>query len=152
MPTFYTVDASVVVKWLHHAQEEAVTQARMLLQGALEGMYALVSSDVLTHEVGNALLRGKGLTGTALTQAIELFFTFPIELIPADRFFVTAAAAIAEKHRMTFYDAIYVAIAYERRAPLITANMRHQGKFGKQFVLDIATWDGEDESLNNHVS
>jgi predicted nucleic acid-binding protein len=41
---------------------------------------------------------------------------------------------------MTFYDAVYVALAVELRTPLLTANVRDQGKFAGASVYDIAKW------------
>lgn len=92
----------------------------------------------LPHEVLNALIRGKGLKGRPLEQAVELFFSFPLEYVPTNYGLAAAAALIAEQERLTFYDAIYVALAFERSASLITANPAHQGKFKKIRVIDIA--------------
>lgn len=138
MPPTYIVDASVAVKWLNQKNEPAAAEALALLQEAITGACLLVSSDLLPHEVLNALIRGKGLNGRPLEQAVELFFSFPLEYVPTSFGLAAAAALIAEQERLTFYDAIYVALAFERSAPLITANPAHQGKFKKIRVIDIA--------------
>lgn len=136
----YVVDASVAVKWLNMEREEATREALALLRGAVERRWQLVSSDLLPHEVSNALLRGKGLRGAFLEEAIDLFFSLPVITVRTDLALARTAAVIAEEYAITFYDAIYVAIAYERSLPLITANIRHQGRASRVTVLDVAQW------------
>lgn len=136
----YVVDASIVLKWLNQENEEAVKNAIEFLTGAIAGEYHLFSSDLLPHEVFNALIRGKRITGEKLKEAINNFFDFPIEIIPTSSVITVESSLIAENYNMTFYDAVYVGIAHTKQLPLVTANIRHQGKFEKINVIDIAKW------------
>lgn len=140
MKETYVVDASVVLKWLNQEHELAVENALILLLEARNGSCHLISSDFLPHEIFNALIRGKRIAGKQLVKAINNFFSFPIELAPTTKQLVTRAAYLASRYGMTFYDAVYVALADMRKVPLITENIRHQGKFKKIPVLDIALW------------
>lgn len=137
----YVVDASVVVKWLNVDREGATREALALLRGAVENQWKLVSSDLLPHEVCNALLRGKGLRGALLEEAVDLFFSLPIVSFRTDLSIVRTAAVIADEYALTFYDAVYVAVASIQAIPLITANVRHQGRVSNVTVLDVAHWN-----------
>lgn len=136
----YVVDASVAVIWLSQKDEPAAEQALDLLKEARVGHVRIISSDLLIHEVGNALIFGKKLTGNVLTEAISAFFELPVDRAVTDHNLATQAAAISEQYGMTFYDAVYLALANQQDAPLITANIRDQGKFPGVVVYDIAEW------------
>lgn len=140
----YTVDASVAVKWLNQTDEKSIDESFALLEGGIKGNYQLLSSDLLVHEVFNALLKGKQLDQKVLQRATEKFFTLPLTFVPTDRNYVAQAITIAKQLRITFYDAVYLAIANTMAAPLVTENVRHQGKFKKIPVFDIALWPDDD--------
>lgn len=135
----YIVDASVAVQWIHSEGERAVSQARALLHGAISGEYQLVSSALLPYELFNALLAGKGLRGSALERASDFFFQLPIELCALTETRTRTAMLLAEQYGLSFYDASYAAIAFERMEPLVTADRRQLG-VDRIFVLDIAQW------------
>jgi len=136
----YVVDASVVVKWLNQEREAATRQALTLLERAMQGEDELMSVDLLVYEVLNALIKGNRLRGRLLEEAVEVFFRLPLGLHNCDISLVSTAAIIAEQHQMTFYDAVYVALAYREQVPLLTANPKDQGKVPGLMVIDIADW------------
>ncbi len=136
----YTIDASIVVKWLNQNNEESTTQALSVLEGCYKGAYSLLAPELCIMEVSNALLRGKGLSGKKLEKAVDLLFIIPIQYVSLTQDRTQSSILISESSGMTFYDALYVAIALEHHAPLITANVKHQQKFRKDLVVDIKTW------------
>lgn len=136
----FTVDTSVVVKWLNQEQEAYTQEALLLLRLAKNGSCLLFSSDLLPVEVINVLTKSKKLHGEKLKQAVHGLFSFPIRLVTTDEKIGQAAAKIAEQYDLTSYDSVYLAVAYQKKAPLITANPKDQGKFKKIPVLDIANW------------
>jgi len=136
----YIVDASVVVKWLNQDRELSTRQAFSLLRGARHGNYTLLSSDLLIHEVLNVLIRSKRMAGVELAEAIETLFLLPYNAVPTTKDLATTAGQIAEKYGMTFYDAIYVALAYTKKSPLVTGNLKDQDKFPEVAVVNIANW------------
>lgn len=139
-PTMVVVDASVVVKWLNRENELYVEEAKDMLMSAVGGFYTLVVSDVTVHEVFNALIRGKQLKGAMLKEAIETYFLSPLHVVQTSQRIAATAALIAEKDGVTFYDAVYCAVALEYDAPLITANPKHQRSREGIMVISLDQW------------
>ena len=138
------VDASIVVKWLNQEKEQSTEKAFAVLESAREGRVDLISTDILIHEVFNALVRGKGVRGEHLQKAFTAFCLFPISIIPTDKTLIASTILIAEQYGMTIYDALYVALAIDEDVILLTANIRHQGRMKRVAVVDLADWQGED--------
>lgn len=136
----YIVDASVIVKWLNQEREQNTKEAFDILVGAAQGSIELHTSDLAVHEVLNALIRGKGMTKRNLQIAIEAFFQLPLSIIATDEQIAAPAALIAERQKITFYDAIYLALALEFEYPLITANPKDQKSGGGIDVLPLSEW------------
>lgn len=121
MPTIDVVsDASVALKWFHAEGEEEVEWARALLDRHRQRAIALSVLDLTAYEVGNALLRGR-LRVAAVRVAVVLEALAEIcprlTLTPAE---LAEAAALAERHDLTIYDAAYAAAARARGAELAT--------------------------------
>jgi len=137
------VDASVAVKWLNQHNEESTEQAFALLESARNGDIDMITSDLLVHEVFNALVRGKGIADEELNEAYKDFFLFPFTIVSTDQGIARLAGVVAQKFLMSIYDAVYVALALKLDALLITANFRHQGKVGDVgLVMDLVQWKG----------
>lgn len=116
----YVVDASIAVKWF--CLEEGSSAARDILEKGQGGKIRLLAPSLLLYEVGNALGRGKRLEGKDVIDALNLLLRSCIEFVDLDRSMIEEAAGFMEKYVLTFYDASYAAIAYERGAVLISAN------------------------------
>lgn len=143
----FTIDTSVVVKWLNQEGEADTQQALSLLDKTKKGEFILFSSDLLPIEVVNALIWSKKLRGQPLKEAVKDLFSFPVQLVTTDETLALEAAQIAQEHKITVYDAIYLAIAYRKKTPLITANPRHQGRFKKIPVFTISDWPIPDHEI-----
>jgi predicted nucleic acid-binding protein len=73
-------------------------------------------------EIGNALLREKGLSGErviGLLAQLRLLTGEPIRVLPEE---LAVAASLADRHRLSLYDAAYWAVAQARDAELITTD------------------------------
>ncbi|MEK7649156.1 MAG: type II toxin-antitoxin system VapC family toxin [Patescibacteria group bacterium] len=138
----YVADASVVVQLLNAFGETAVEQSRELLRGAVMREYPIIVPDLLWYEVTNALVRGKGLKSTNLQDALDLLFSFPLTFVWATKERVASASLIASVYSLSVYDALYAALALEYNIPLLTANMKHQGKVSGLHAVDIQNWYG----------
>lgn len=134
----FVVDASVIVKWLNQDREEHTHQAMLLLELCAQGTVRLFTTDLAVHEVLNALIRGKGLKGKRIEQAVEAFFQLPLVSRPTTLKITATAALLAEQKRITFYDAVYLALAHDVDAPLVTANPKHHKPFGRIRTIPIA--------------
>lgn len=113
-------DANVALKWFRSEGEEEVGPARALLDAHRSRKIAIFVLDLTAYEIGNALLRGRARAtplqiATVLEALTEICPALSPELAQLNR-----AAAIADQHNLTLYDAAYAALAEARQATLAT--------------------------------
>ena len=123
----FVLDASVAAKWLLPAEGESLTEeALFLLQSYSQGQIDLVVPDVFWAETANVLWKAvrvnrcpKGAAETALEflKQRRLPTVSSLELIDL-------AFALAGSFGRTVYDSLYVALALESKAEMITADRR----------------------------
>jgi len=113
-------DANVALKWFHSEGEEEVEPARALLAGQRERTVALHILDLTPYEVGNALLRGRlGVPAARVGAVLDALREICPTIAPSSDDF-GEAAALAEEHQVTLYDAAYAAVARRRGTQLVT--------------------------------
>lgn len=122
----FVIDASVVVKWF--SREPNHERAKNLLKKLENREIDLFTSDLLFYEVGNALFRGKKLKAAEINEALFLLREIPINFLGLDPGRIETSTALMERYNLTFYDAIYAALAKEFNAPLISANPKDHKK------------------------
>jgi predicted nucleic acid-binding protein len=144
MPAINVVsDANVVLKWFHSKGEDEVEAARALLDAHKDREVALSVLDLTIYEVGNALMRGRARASAAqASTVIEAL----VEICPSIRPTpeeMKEASRLAERHKLTFYDAAYAAVAQGRSAELVTLDCdlldAKLGKRPRELVSAIAT-------------
>jgi predicted nucleic acid-binding protein len=112
------VDASVLVEYLggmKHAEAagEAIGRERWVWAPAL-----------IDAEVGNALrrlTRMKRLSAGRASTALDQLFFMPLQRVPLG---ALTERAWELRDNVTFYDGLYVAVAEELKAPLLTFDAR----------------------------
>jgi len=117
------VDASVAVKWFVSERESHVDAAWALLESHLHGRTTLAAPCHLHLEVLNAA-RSRQLSLADLLQVCSALDGLQVELHPVTGPLSQSAVEIAEKHRLTLYDAAYAALALDLDAELVTADRR----------------------------
>lgn len=120
------IDSSVVVKWLNRDKENQLVQSDKLLLDLSSGSKSADCPELVKYEIGNALLLGKKLLLEQFLLATEAFFALPIGFIPFSYELVTETYRLAQRFKLTFYDAAFLALAKKEEATLITANPKHQ--------------------------
>jgi predicted nucleic acid-binding protein len=113
------VDASVWVSSLI-AQDRFHQISRRWLQRYLASGDRLVAPMLLLAEVVGAVARLKADSQFGRDAVQELLSVPQLELVPHDAAFGEAAALLAADLRLRGPDAAYVAVAQQRRIPLIT--------------------------------
>ncbi len=126
------IDASVYVA-LVNDREQAHTAAWAWFEAAQNAGEELSAPAILATEVASALGRGLASPEPALEVVSQLLESELIELVTVGRFLATHAAKIAAKYRIRGCDALYVALADQRRQPLITLD-RQQLERGSAVV------------------
>ena len=114
----WVIDASVAAKWL--APEAESANADRLLDDEL------LVPDLLFPEVANVLWKKQvrdemdaGAAGAASRWLLQL----PLQVHGCDSF-MTQATALSTRLRHPAYDCFYLALAWQARCPLVTADRR----------------------------
>jgi len=121
-------DASVLIKWALRSADEEPRESSLALKDAwLRDEVEIVVPTLWIFEVGNVL----GLKQP--TQADPLLRAMTDLLLPEEspRTYVTGIFTLMTRHRVTFYDAAYHALAIARSATMLTADMKYVAKCGR---------------------
>jgi predicted nucleic acid-binding protein len=114
----WLIDASIALKWFLPLDREPDGDLARTAIGSL----AMRTTSLAFYEVGNILTLHSGLEAVQIGAALGLLEDIcgdPIELTLADRH---SAVAIALEHKLTFYDASYVAVARRTGRRLLSAD------------------------------
>ena len=119
MATTLIVDASIAVKWL--LDEEGSENARKAVQGYDLAAPAFLQLEIF-HVVWRRTRRGE-VTSAQLRDALPALTRIIANFEP-DGSLVAKAADIAVAHALAIYDCLYLALALQYEAPLITADQK----------------------------
>jgi len=114
----FVVDASVVVKWV---VDEVGSDEAAALRGD-----ELQAPDWIRVECANVLWaksRRRELAPNEASERLALLLEAPVALFPASEI-LERAFALAQELAHPVYDCLYLALALERRCPLVTADER----------------------------
>lgn len=120
------LDSSVVVKWFstETKTEEALRLRNLYTQGSLQ----ITVSEVLIAEVANALRYKPDYDTEKLKKAAMSLLGLRFNIAHLTKPIVTRTVEIAYEGKVTFYDALPVAIAEARKTVCITADEETQHK------------------------
>ena len=118
----FVLDASVVIKWF--SEEEYTDVALKLRDDFSKGNIELVVPDLIIYEVSNALRYNPDFDETDVADAVGTLFDIGISIIVPNRDVINSALNLAYEHKITVYDAYYVALAKEINFKLITADRK----------------------------
>jgi predicted nucleic acid-binding protein len=130
------VDCSVALKWFFREPQSDI--ALTLLDRLQRGTLQMIAPDCIVAELGHALRKlvvGGKLSPQESYAAIDEFTALPIALEPS-RVLARNAMEMAVEHMATFYDALYVALAFREDVKVLTADERMVRAFAR---LDRAT-------------
>jgi predicted nucleic acid-binding protein len=120
------LDSSVVVKWF--STEIKSDEALKLLDSYTEGSTALTVSEILFCEVGNALRYKPDYDTQKWKTALAQLCNLHMNVIHLNQDIIMRAGEIAYDGKITFYDALPVAIAEHKKTVCITADEETQYK------------------------
>lgn len=120
----WIVDASVATKW-YLRDEQDTRQADAILHGHVEGTARLIAPQIIRYEVTNSLLRAvrnnridRAYAQRATRRLNALPFLEPSD--PDGR--IELAFELAYGMGISFYDAVYIALAEELGQQVVTAD------------------------------
>jgi predicted nucleic acid-binding protein len=120
------VDSSVAVKWF--SEEEDTDKALLLKERHVRGLARLWASDLLYHEVANALRFKPAYDESRLMAAVESLFDLHLNVHRTDAKILSRASSIALNGEVTVYDAVPVALAEMKSTVCITSDELTQYK------------------------
>ena len=135
----YVLDASVVAAGFF--PEEHSPKARRLLAG----LHDFAAPDLLYAETANVIWKrhGKGELDDAEARALMAdLLTLPIRIVPT-KDLVTPALELALCMRRTVYDCLYLALAVESRAVLVTGDRKFANALADSPPAKHMAWIGD---------
>lgn len=142
------VDASVGTKWFLREDSKALgDEAAHLLDRYDRQEIQFVVPDLFYAEIANAIwkaVRTRRISRTLGEQALALLTQRRFATVPSQNL-LAGAFQIAADFERTVYDSLYVALAMESRAQLITADERLANALGAYFPVK---WLGATHNLD----
>jgi len=135
LPESFIVDASIAVKWF--AAEADTPQARLVYKAIVEQTSRAFAPYLIVYEVANALWKSKKLQEEKVSEAAIELLNFDIQLIELDSGVIQSAAKFMVKYDLTFYDAVYAALAGIKKMPVLTANSKDFNKIKEIKVFGL---------------
>lgn len=138
MAKICVVDASVVLKWFLPETDSAA--ADYLLEEFLNDEVELLAPDLMLVETASALWKRvmirKELSADEATLIYRDLLTLPFSFI-ASGTVADAALQVALKHNHSVYDALYCALAIDRRCDFVTADWKLANKLHDVFPFIV---------------
>jgi predicted nucleic acid-binding protein len=133
-------DASVILKWAFHAPEESERDSALaLLHAWIEGKVHIILPKLWSFEVGNVLMLKKPEQSHEVME-IFLGYNFTEQDMSSD--LCEETFRLMQKHRVTFYDAVYHAVAFLQKGRMLTADESYCKKVrDTKYVMSLRDWD-----------
>lgn len=133
----HVVDTSVIIKWLSSDKEAYIDNATRILEDVQNDLIELYAPELVKYEVGNVLIFGKHLSTAQANIALNEFYKLPITFVAESADTTKDTISMASKLGITYYDAIFLSVAKQYNASLVTENIKHQGKATAIKVISI---------------
>ncbi|MCY4614314.1 MAG: type II toxin-antitoxin system VapC family toxin [Nitrospira sp.] len=118
----YVVDASVGVKWFVREREADREVAQALRQRHIEGATRMIVPELFLLEVPNAIKTGRKSTEEELAEVLTTLADLDIQVEQHTQRVLRKTNAVAWAYKLTWYDAVYVALAETLGFPCVTAD------------------------------
>jgi predicted nucleic acid-binding protein len=113
------IDASTAFKWF--VEEPGSKESLQLLSDHVAGKILLVVPELLFLEVLNAM-RYKSRSLKELEEANKYLWDVQLYIEKTNPFLLQRASNLALKHKLSLYDALYLALSTLHGCPLVTAD------------------------------
>jgi predicted nucleic acid-binding protein len=126
MKQLLVIDASVILKWVFQtADEQDGDRALLLLNGWIEGEHDILLPRLWTFEVGNVI----GLKSPATAPELLTILTdYGFKEAETTAELCRATIDLMSRYGVTFYDAVYHAVALLHGGLLVTADDAYRKK------------------------
>lgn len=118
----YVVDASVAVKWFIFEREPNRETALNLRSQHITGSPQLVVPELFLLEVPHAIKVGRKGTEEELSEVLQTLADLDLQIERNSQPVLQKTNTIASSYKLTWYDAVYVALAEMLGFPCVTAD------------------------------
>ena len=118
----YVVDASVGVKWFVREREADREVALTLRQRHIEGATRMIVPELFLLEVPNAIKTGRKSTEEELAEVLTTLADLDVQVEQHTPRVLRKTNAVAWAYKLTWYAAVYVALAEVLGFPCVTAD------------------------------
>ena len=149
-PEVFVVDASVALKW--YVKESVREKALQMRDDFVSGLIELEAPSLLLYEIGNALRFHPASTHARCSDAVKQLLDLGLAVHDLDSSKAATAATIAFDQKLTFYDAVYLALAKQLDATFVTADrrlIRHLSESEKHHALLLENYISPALHVNN---
>ena len=130
------LDSSVIVKWFN--AEAKTEEALKIRDSYIRGSIELTVTEILLAEVANALRYKPDYNTEKLSSALSSLLSLHLNVAHLNQSIMSRTTEIAYDGKVTFYDALPVAIAERRKTICITADEATQfRKLQKQYPVEL---------------
>lgn len=135
----YVIDSNVAIKWVK--DEPNSDKARRLRDDYRAGIHELLAPDFFIAECGYALFKMEHQKSVVQADQLLAVLLLDCPLLEESIDIVTRASAIVRHIRLSFYDAMFVALAEQKSCQFVTADGGILNGCRKHypFVVDLAT-------------
>jgi len=123
---YSVVDTSVVFKLFLAYGEDGLDEAWELLRGHRDGEILLVAPELGALEIAS-VLRNLGVSEPIALDFLTVYRDLAIELMPATPSRVRSAVSASFAHRISIYDAMFLALAQELDCELVSSDRKAFG-------------------------
>jgi predicted nucleic acid-binding protein len=131
------------VKW--YVKEEMRDIALRLRDHFVSDLVDLEAPSLILYELGNALRHHPGSTVIDCAEAVKQLRNIGLTFHELDDNLIDLAANLAYEEKITFYDAVYLALAKDLHAALITADVNLRDQIGEQNKTSVVLLGEYDE-------
>ena len=118
------IDTSVLIKWFHEAGENEVAESRAIRNAHLSGDLDAHVLDLAVYEVGNVLARALKWAAADIGDQLDDLLAIVGPPLAMTQAWLRDAAALTERHSLSFYDASWAAAAAGLGVSLVSADRR----------------------------
>lgn len=134
----HVLDASVALKWF--VQEEGTARAVAFKDDFLSEKIVLAAPDLMLYEVAGVLKSKKEFTEDSIQDAVGSLLDMGVEIFTPTEESLRRTVRVSFRTGLSFYDSLYVALAEQLGARLLTAD-REIHKKARPLIATVLVLD-----------